>query len=190
MPERQATQQKDLAQYSLPPQNIEAEESIISAILIDNNTLLDVVEILDPQDFYRTSHQKIYAAVIELFDKAEPVDLVTLANKLKEKGHLEEIGGASYLARLVDTVPLAVNAEHYARIVHNKASLRRLIEKANAIVKRCLEDRGIPTMSSTLQKRPFSKSPKKKPDSPFTPSAKSFSAILKPWRKSRAIGAW
>ena len=78
MPEHQATQQKDLAQYSLPPQNIEAEESIISAILIDNNTLLDVVEILAPQDFYRTAHQKIYAAVIELFDKAEPVDLVTL----------------------------------------------------------------------------------------------------------------
>jgi len=146
MPERQATQQKDLAQYSLPPQNIEAEESIISAILIDNNTLLDVIEILAPQDFYRTAHQKIYAAVIELFDKAEPVDLVTLANKLKEKGHLPEIGGASYLARLVDTVPLAVNAEHYAKIVHDKASLRRLIEKANAILKRCLkrcfEDRG------------------------------------------------
>jgi len=142
MSERQATQQKDLAQYSLPPQNIEAEESIISAILIDNNTLLDVIEILAPQDFYRTAHQKIYAAVIELFDKAEPVDLVTLANKLKEKGHLAEIGGASYLARLVDTVPLAVNAEHYAKIVHDKASLRRLIEKANAILKRCFEDRG------------------------------------------------
>jgi len=142
MLEHQTKRQKDLTQYSVPPQNIDAEESIISAILIDNNTLLDVIEILSPQDFYRTAHQIIYTAVIELFDKAEPVDLVTLANKLKEKGHLEEIGGASYLARLVDAVPLAVNAEHYARIVHDKASLRRLIEKANAIVKRCFEDRG------------------------------------------------
>ena len=96
----------------------------------------------DRQDFYRTAHQKIYAAITDLFDKAEPVDLVTLANKLKEKGQLEEIGGASYLARLVDTVPLAVNARHYAKIVHDKASLRRLIEKANAIVKRCFEERG------------------------------------------------
>jgi len=65
-----------------------------------------------------------------------------LANKLKEMGQLEKIGGASYLARLVDTVPLAVNARHYAKIIHDKASLRRLIEKANAIIKRCFEERG------------------------------------------------
>ena len=133
---------KDTAPYGLPPQNIEAEESIISAILIDNDALLDVIETLGPADFYRTAHQKIYAAITDLFDKAEPVDLVTLANKLREKGQLEQIGGASYLARLVDTVPLAVNARHYAKIVHDKATLRRLIEKANAIVKRCFEERG------------------------------------------------
>ncbi len=142
MAERQEQKPNDSAPYSLPPQNIEAEESIISAILIDNNTLLDVIEILAPEDFYRTAHQKIYAAITDLFDKTEPIDLVTLANKLKEKGQLDEIGSASYLARLVDTVPLAVNAPHYAKIVHDKASLRRLIEKANAIVKRCFEERG------------------------------------------------
>ena len=133
---------KDTAPYGVPPQNIEAEESIISAILIDNDALLDVIEALGPEDFYRTAHQKIYAAITDLFDKAEPVDLVTLANKLKEKGELEAVGGASYLARLVDTVPLAVNARHYAKIVHDKASLRRMIEKANAIIKRCFEERG------------------------------------------------
>ena len=142
MAERQEQQPNDPALYRLPPQNIEAEESIISAILIDNNTLLDVIEILAPEDFYRTAHQKIYAAITDLFDLTEPIDLVTLANKLKEKGQLEEIGSASYLARLVDTVPLAVNAQHYAKIVHDKASLRRLIEKSNAIVKRCFEERG------------------------------------------------
>ena len=142
MADRQEQKPQDPAPYGLPPQNIEAEESLISAILIDNNTLLDVIEILAPEDFYRTAHQKIYAAITDLFDKAEPIDLVTLANKLKEKGQLEEIGSASYLARLVDTVPLAVNAQHYAKIVHDKASLRRLIEKANAIVKRCFEERG------------------------------------------------
>ncbi|MBW2335829.1 MAG: replicative DNA helicase [Deltaproteobacteria bacterium] len=142
MAERQGQNPKDPAPYNLPPQNIEAEESLISAILVDNNTLLDVIEILAPEDFYRTAHQKIYAAITDLFNKAEPIDLVTLANKLKEKGHLEEIGSASYLARLVDTVPLAVNAQHYAKIVHDKAALRRLIEKANAIVKRCFEERG------------------------------------------------
>jgi replicative DNA helicase len=142
MSERQGQTSKDIAPYGLPPQNIEAEEAIISAILIDNDALLDVIETLAAVDFYRTAHQKIYAAIIDLFDKAEPVDLVTLANKLKENGQLEEVGGASYLARLVDAVPLAVNAQHYAKIVHDKASLRRLIEKANAIVKRCFEERG------------------------------------------------
>jgi replicative DNA helicase len=142
MSEHNRPKSKDPAPYGLPPQNIEAEESIISAILIDNDALLDVIETLGPEDFYRTAHQKIYEAVIDLFDKAEPVDLVTLANKLKEKGQLEEVGGASYLARLGDTVPLAVNARHYAKIIHDKASLRRLIEKANAIVKRCFEERG------------------------------------------------
>jgi len=142
MAERREQQQKDPTQYNLPPQNIEAEESIISAILIDNNTLLDVIEIVSANDFYRTAHQKIFAAITDLFDKGEPVDLVTLANRLKEKGQLEEIGGGTYLARLVDTVPLAVNAQHYAQIVYDKAALRRLIEKANAIVKRCFDERG------------------------------------------------
>jgi replicative DNA helicase len=142
MAERQGQNPKESAPYGLPPQHIEAEESIISAILIDNNMLLDVIEILAPEDFYRTAHQKIYTAIINLFDKTEPIDLVTLTNRLKEKGQLEEIGGASYLSRLVDTVPLAVNAPHYAKIVHDKASLRRLIEKANAIVKRCFKEEG------------------------------------------------
>ena len=107
MSEHAGPKSKDPAPYGLPPQNIEAEESIISAILIDNDALLDVIESLGPEDFYRTAHQKIYEAITDLFDKAEPIDLVTLANKLKEKGQLEDIGSASYLARLVDTVPLS-----------------------------------------------------------------------------------
>ena len=133
---------KDPSLYHIPPQSLEAEESILSAILVDNNVLLDVIEILSPDDFYRSAHQKIFAAITELFDKGEPIDLVTLANKLNENGCMEEIGGASYLAKLVDAVPLAVNALHYGKIIHDKAALRRLIEKANAIAKRCFEDRG------------------------------------------------
>ena len=138
--------QKDPSLYTVPPQNIEAEQSILSAILIDNNVLLDVIEILAAEDFYKTAHQKIYAAIIDLFDKGEPVDLVTLANNLDESGRLEDVGGASYLARLVDAVPMAVNAQHYAKIVHDKASLRRLIEKSNAIAKRCLRMKGMSMM--------------------------------------------
>ena len=134
--------EKDPSLYKLPPQNIEAEENIISAILLDNDVLHDVVEILAPVDFYKSSHQKIYDAITELYSKNEPVDLITLTNILKERGKLEEVGGATYIAGIVDTVPLAVNAQYYAKIVHDKACLRRLIEKANEISKRCYEDTG------------------------------------------------
>jgi replicative DNA helicase len=133
---------KDPALQKLPPQSIEAEESILSAVLLDNGTLLDVLEILAPEDFYRTAHQKIFTAIGELFAKAEPVDLVTLTNILRDKNQLEDIGGAAYLARVVDTVPSAVNVEHYARIIRDKASLRRLIAKANEITQHCYEDGG------------------------------------------------
>jgi len=133
---------KDPYLYHLPPQSLDAEESILSAILVDNDTLLDVLEILSPDDFYRSAHQKIFSAISELFSRNEPVDLVTLTNILRENDRLEEIGGAAYLANLVDTVPLAVNAQYYAKIVYDKACLRRLIEKANSIAKRCFEDRG------------------------------------------------
>ena len=128
--------------HRLPPHNLEAEESLLSAILIDNTMLPDVLELLGPEDFYKTAHQKIFSAVIDLFDRDEPVDLVTLANLLNEQGVLDRIGGAGYLAGLVDTAPMAVNARHYANIIHGKACLRRLIEKANVIAKKCFEDRG------------------------------------------------
>ena len=126
----------------VPPQNVEAEASIISAVLIDNTTLNDVLEILKPDDFYRTAHQQIFSAISDLAARAEPVDLVTLNNRLKETGQLEAVGGAAYLARIVDSAPLAVNAPHYARIVYEKAALRRLIEKSNAIARRCFEHQG------------------------------------------------
>jgi replicative DNA helicase len=133
---------KDPSLQKLPPQSIEAEESILSAILLENSTLLDVLEILTPDDFYRTAHQRIFAAIEILFRKAEPVDLITMTNALREANQLEEIGGAAYLARLVDTVPSAINVAHYARIVRDKAALRRLIAKAGEITQRCFEDAG------------------------------------------------
>lgn len=142
MPDQLRNKEKDPGLYHLPPHNLEAEESILSAILIDNSMLLDVLEVLAPEDFYKNAHQKIFSAVTELFNRNEPVDLVTLSNLLQEQDQLGSIGGAAYLARLVDTVPLAVNARHYANIVHGKACLRRLIEKANIIAKRCFDDRG------------------------------------------------
>ena len=133
---------KDPWLQRVPPQNIEVEQSILSAILIQNNTLPEVLELLSEKDFYREAHRKIFAAMVDLFERSEPTDLITLTNVLKEQGQLEAIGGASYLAELVDTVPMATNASHYARIIREKATLRALIERAASITTRCFEDRG------------------------------------------------
>ena len=133
---------KDPWLQKVPPQNIEVEQSILSAILIENNTLPEVLEVVSEKDFYREAHRKIFAAMVDLFERNEPADLITITNILKEQGRLESVGGASYLAELVDTVPMATNAAHYAKIVREKATLRQLIERAASITTRCFEDRG------------------------------------------------
>jgi len=128
--------------HNLPPQNIEAEESILSSILIDPDTaaLFDTLEILSAEDFYKTAHQKIFSAIHDLVVKNQPVDLITVKNHLQEAGTLEEIGGGTYLATLVESAPYAVNIRHYATIIKNKAVLRRLIENSSEIAKKCFEN--------------------------------------------------
>jgi len=123
----------------IPPQNLDAEESLISAILLDNTTLLDILDILTPADFYKSAHQIIFEAVTELFNRGDPIDLVTLADHIKSKNQLEHIGGAVYLAKLVDTAPVPSNAKNYAVIIRDKASLRRLITAASEITTTCFE---------------------------------------------------
>jgi len=126
--------------HQLPPQNIEAEESVLSSILINNGILKDVLDILTPEDFYRSAHQKIFEAITALHKDESPVDLVTTANYLRTHNRLEEVGGATYLARLIDVAPLASNASKYAQIVHEKAVKRRLIVASNEIAKKCFAD--------------------------------------------------
>ncbi|MCF8067256.1 MAG: replicative DNA helicase [Desulfobacterales bacterium] len=133
---------RDPSLYKVPPHNLEAEESLLSAILLDNETLIEVMDVLIADDFYKTAHQQIFTVISELSVSNTPIDLVTVSNRLKEAGHLESVGGATYLARLTDTVPLAVNAKHYAEIIHDKACLRRLIAKAGEITARCFADNG------------------------------------------------
>ncbi len=137
-----APAKKDPWLHHLPPQNIEAEESILSSILIDPDTaaLFDTIEILSPADFYKTAHQKIFSAINDLVVKNDPVDLITVKNRLQETGALEDIGGGAYLAQLVDSAPYAVNIRHYATIIKNKAVLRRLIENSSEIARKCFEN--------------------------------------------------
>lgn len=117
----------------VPPQNVEAEQAVLGAILIQSDVLTTVMEILQPEDFYRTSHQKIYEGMTEVAERGEPVDIVTLTAHLQNLSHLEEIGGVGYLATLANLVPTAANADYYANIVREKAVVRRLIKVATQI---------------------------------------------------------
>lgn len=117
----------------LPPQNLEAEQSVLGSILLDNESAFHVVEILQEKDFYREAHRKIFESILILIDKDEPADLITLTNELKKEGKLESIGGVSYLAQLVEAVPTAANVEYYAKIVKDKAVLREVITAATEI---------------------------------------------------------
>lgn len=125
-----------------PPQDVDAEASILSAIFINNDNLHDIIDILSPDDFYKGAHQKIFKAITDLAHKEEPADLVTVANRLKEKEELEGIGGAAYLASIADSAPVAVNAVYYAGIIKGKSSLRQLITASSSIIERCLQDQG------------------------------------------------
>jgi replicative DNA helicase len=129
----------DLSSHKLPPQNIEAEQSILGGILIENEAINKVIEILTPEDFYRDAHRRIFEALIMLSERDEPSDLITLTNELQKKKELDLIGGATYLASLIDSVPTAANIEYYAKIVKEKAVLRKLINTSTEIITKSYE---------------------------------------------------
>jgi replicative DNA helicase len=132
----------DLSSHKLPPQNVEAEQSVLGGILIENEAINKVMEILTFDDFYRDAHRRIFNALISLSERDEPADLITLTNELRKIDQLDSIGGASYLASLIDSVPTAANIEYYAKIVKEKAILRKLIETSTDIITQSYEDRG------------------------------------------------
>ncbi|MFI5366454.1 MAG: replicative DNA helicase [Candidatus Binatia bacterium] len=117
----------------LPPQSIEAEESVLGGVLLDNSAFDRAIELLTPDDFYREAHRKIMRAMLDLNQRAEPVDLITLTEALKARGELADVGGATFLAELADKVPTAANVAYYSRIVHQKSVLRSLIQTATEI---------------------------------------------------------
>lgn len=125
--------QAEVLKAKVPPQNIEAERAVLGSILIDHESITRVLEILKPAAFYREGHRKIFQAMIALFEKGEPTDFVTVSNHLQAAGELDFIGGASYLSGLVDAIPSSANVTAYAKIVREKAVVRRLIEAAAEI---------------------------------------------------------
>ncbi len=123
----------DNLREKLSPQNIEAETYILGALLVDKNTIVKVADLIQAQDFYKDVNGIIYSAMLELYAKHDPIDILSLSSKLLEKGKLEEIGGRSYIASLASAVGSASNVEYYAQIIQKKATLRRLIEASAQI---------------------------------------------------------
>ena len=117
----------------LPPQNIDAEKSLLGSLMLDKNAVVKVVDFLQPRDFYKGIHQEIYFAMQNLFERTEPIDLLSVSARLKEGGKLEEIGGNSYLTELINEVPTATHVLSYAKIVQKKRILRDLIEASYEI---------------------------------------------------------
>lgn len=124
----------------LPPQNLEAEQSVLGAILLENASLNRALEILTEDDFYRNAHRMVYRAMLELSERNEVVDQITLTEHLKTHGRLEGVGGAAYLAELVQAVPSASNIRYHCKIVKDKALLRGLIRTATEVITRGYEE--------------------------------------------------
>lgn len=120
--------------YRLPPQDIEAEQWVIGSILLDSNSVFDVVDVLTEDDFYRDAHRKIYLSIQTLVSKNEPVDLITLKDELNRQNNLEAVGGSNYLMEVLSIVPTAANAGVYAKIVKEKALERQLLSTCTGII--------------------------------------------------------
>ena len=121
-----------------PPANPEAEQSVLGAILVRPEVMDRIADLIVPEDFYREAHGRIYQAMLDLYGRGEPVDLVTVSALLKERGKLEGVGGPVFLAGLSEQVGFATNAEYYANLVHDKSVLRRLLDCTQEIAASCL----------------------------------------------------
>jgi replicative DNA helicase len=124
----------------IPPQSLESEQAVIGGLLIDPLAINDIVEILKPKDFYRPSHQLIYDAILELYEKSEPVDIITVSEWLKDKGQLEDVGGRTYISDLAMSVLATNNLEYYGQIIRDKSLLRSLIHAGSEIVSTAFEE--------------------------------------------------
>ncbi len=123
----------------LPPQNLEAEQAVLGTILLQDNALAQVVEIIGSDDFYRDAHRTIFAAMLALFDRREPHDLITVTTLLADQNKLEAVGGAVYLASLTDVIPFTGTLVHHARLIRQKSVLRRLIRTSSELAARCYD---------------------------------------------------
>ena len=120
----------------IPPNNIEAEQSVLGAMLLDKEAISTATEFISGEDFYREAHKEIFEPIVDIYNKGEPVDLITLTEKLKTRNTLEAVGGITFLTNLMDAVPTTHNVKYYAKIVEDKSLLRKLIKSSNEIIQK------------------------------------------------------
>src|SRR5699024_2686718 len=123
----------------IPPQNIEAEQSVLGAMLLDKEAIATATEILTVDDFYKEVNGAIFGAIIQIYSRSEPVDLITLTEQLKNTDILEQVGGVAYISDLANSVPSSSNVKYYANIVEEKALMRRLIRASSDILDKSYE---------------------------------------------------
>ena len=141
----------------MPAQNIEAEMSVLGSLMLDHNAIIKVADILKPESFYKSDHPIIYRGMLELFEKNEPIDILSVSAKLKEKNSLEMAGGTAYLTELVNSVPSASNVHYYAEIVRKKETLRNLLEASSHISELSYrEDDDVENIIDEAEKKIFS----------------------------------
>lgn len=141
----------------VPPQNLDAEQGVLGSMLLDRDAIARVVELIRPEDFYRDAHRRIYEAITELFERGEPVDLITVTDRLRDRGQLDDVGGAAYVTSLLSAIPTAANVEYYARIVLQKSMLRLMITAGTQIAQMGYEgDQDVEILVDRAEKLVFS----------------------------------
>ncbi|NNG67170.1 replicative DNA helicase [Caldanaerobacter subterraneus] len=139
----------------IPPQNIEAEQSVLGSMLLSREAIIEVSEILRAEDFYKESHKKLFDVIMEMFEKDIPVDLVTVVDELRKRDMLEVVGGIDYLASLTSSVITTANVSYYAKLIKEKATLRRLIEASSEIMELSYQEDDVETVLDIAEQKIF-----------------------------------
>ena len=129
-----------MANIRVPPHSLEAEASVLGSLLIDKEAIAEIAGFLRPEHFYKDSHSRIYKAMLSLYEEREPIDLVTVSDKLKKDKSLTKVGGANYLSELANKVPTAAHVEHYAKLVKDEYTKRELISTAGNITEMAFDE--------------------------------------------------
>jgi len=161
MPEKKSV--KKAQEMKLPPQDLESERSVLGALMLDKNAVIQVADFLAPSDFYETKNQRIYQVILELFTGGEPVDILTVSHILKEKKELNSVGGVDYLTELVSATPTSAHVAHYANIVKEQRVRRDLIQAASEINEKTFNERNFEELLESVEQKIFSISQRSRP---------------------------